>query len=73
MKAVGHESQPTVVVARAAALLMVDASRNGDVIFVSDGKYKEIERSVLAPAYETIKGEGPSDDEILKRIVALGP
>jgi hypothetical protein len=58
MKAVGHESQSTLVVARAAALLMVDTSRNGDVIFVSDGKYKEIEKAILAPAYETIKGDG---------------
>jgi len=68
MKAVSHESQPTLVVARVAALLMADKSRNGEVIFVSDGKYKEIEKSVLAPAYESIKGDGPSDDEILRRI-----
>ncbi|KAL3421927.1 short-chain dehydrogenase [Phlyctema vagabunda] len=72
MKGVSHESQPSLVVARAAAHLMVDTSRNGDVIFVSDGKYKEIEKTVLAPAYETIKGAGnPSDDEILKRILGL--
>lgn len=68
MKSVSHESQPTMVIARIAALLMVDKSRNGDVIFVSDGKYQEIEKSVLAPAYEKIKGDGPSDDEILRRI-----
>jgi len=68
MKAVSHESQPTLVVARIAALLMVDESRDGEVIFVADGKYKEIEKSVLTPAYESIKGDAPSDDEILRRI-----
>lgn len=54
---------------------MVDTSRNGEVIYVSDGKYKEIEKAVLGPAYQTIKGEGnPSDDEILERILGLaGP
>jgi hypothetical protein len=72
MKAVGHDSQSPLVVARAAAYLMADTTRNGEVIFVADGKYKEIEKSILAPAYETIKGDSPSDDEILKRIFALG-
>ena len=51
---------------------MVDASRQGNVIYVSDGTYKEIEKAVLGPAYESIKGEeNPSDDEILKRIFSL--
>lgn len=72
MKGVSHEAQPGLAVARAAAYLMVDASRQGNVIYVSDGKYKEIEKAVLWPAYESIKGEGnPSDDEIMKRIVEL--
>lgn len=72
MRGISHVPQPALVVARAAAYLMVDASRQGDVIFVADGKYKEIEKSVLLPAYETIKGEGnPSDDEVLKRLLEL--
>ena len=72
MEGVSHEAQPGLVVARAAAYLMVDASRQGNVIYVSDGTYKEIEKAVLWPAYESIKGEGnPSDDEILKRIFGL--
>jgi hypothetical protein len=50
---------------------MTDKSRHGDVIFVSEGKYKEIEKAVLAPAYESIKGEGPSDDDVLAKILAL--
>ncbi len=72
MKAISHEAQPTLVVARAAAYLMVDASRHGDVIYVSDGKYTEIEKGVLWPAYLSIKGEGnPSDDEVLARMSGL--
>ncbi|KAF8849497.1 NAD(P)-binding protein [Acephala macrosclerotiorum] len=72
MKGVNHEAQPGLVVARAAAYLMVDTSRQGEVVFVCDGKYTEIEKAVLAPAYETIKGvENPSDDEILKRMLGL--
>jgi hypothetical protein len=72
MAAISHHSQPGLVVARAAALLMVDESRHGEAIYISDGKYKEIEKAVLAPAFEVIKGAGnPSDDEILERILAL--
>jgi hypothetical protein len=72
MKGISHEAQASSVVARAAAYMMVDASRHGNVIYVSDGKYKEIEKAVLWPAFESIKGEGnPSDDEILERILAL--
>lgn len=70
MRGISHVPQPALVVARAAAYLMADASRQGDVIYVADGKYKEIEKAVLWPAYETIKGEGnPSDDEVLKRLL----
>jgi hypothetical protein len=53
---------------------MADKSRHGDVIYISDGEYTEIEKAVLWPAYESIKGEGkPSDDEVLRRILALAP
>ncbi|GFP59005.1 hypothetical protein ACSS6W_011073 [Trichoderma asperelloides] len=72
MRGISHVPQPALVVARAAAYLMADASRQGDVIYVADGKYKEIEKTVLFPAYETIKGEGnPTDDEVLKRLLEL--
>jgi hypothetical protein len=72
MKGISHEAQTPLVVARCVAYLMADTSRHGNVIYVSDGKYTEIEKTVLWPAYETIKGEGnPSDDEVLKRIFAL--
>lgn len=69
-----HQAQSGMAVARAASYLMVDGSGQGDVVYVDVGKYTEIEKAVLAPAYETIKGaEHPSDDEILRRIRALTP
>lgn len=71
MQAVSHRSQSPGVVAKLTAFLMVDEKRHGEIIFVDDGKYTEIEKTVLLPAFEKIKGDAPSDDEILKRIVAL--
>ena len=72
MKGISHEAQAPLVVARCVAYLMADTSRHGNVIYVSNGKYAEIENTVVWPAYETIKGEvNPSDDEVLKRIFAL--
>ncbi|KAG4442365.1 hypothetical protein IFR05_002143 [Cadophora sp. M221] len=73
MNGAKHPAQSGMVVARAAAYLMVDGSRQGDVVYVDAGKYTEIEKAVLAPAYDTIKGgaEHPSDDEIMRRISAL--
>ncbi|KAJ4863505.1 short chain dehydrogenase domain-containing protein [Trichoderma breve] len=72
MRAISHVPQPALVVARAAVYLMADTSRQGDAIFVADGQYKEIDKAVLLPAYETIKGEGnPSDDAVLKRLLEL--
>lgn len=41
------------------------------MVFVCGGKYKEIEKAILAPAYAEVKGDGPSDDEVLARIFAL--
>lgn len=59
------------MVAKAAAYLMVDEKRHGEVIFVCEGKFKEIEKAILAPAYEKIKGDKLSDDEVLAKIFAL--
>ncbi|KAH7087580.1 hypothetical protein FB567DRAFT_348324 [Paraphoma chrysanthemicola] len=71
LAAVSEVCQPASVVARAVAYLMVTTSRHGEVIFVRDGKYKEIEKAVLAPAYQTIKGDGLSDDDVLAKVYAL--
>lgn len=71
LAAVSHDCQPTSVVARAVAYLMADKSRHGQLIFACDGKYTEIEKAVLAPAYATIKGESLSDDDVLAKVMAL--
>lgn len=73
MAQISHKSQEPLVVARLAAYLMVDGVRNGEVVYVADGKYKEIQKALLRPLYESIKGkDNPSDDEILGRVYALG-
>lgn len=72
LKAVDYDAQSADVVARAAAYLFADETRHGDVVFVYGGKYKEIEKAILAPAYEKVKGEGLSDDAVLAKILALG-
>ncbi|EFQ35326.1 short chain dehydrogenase [Colletotrichum graminicola] len=72
MKKVGVEVQSAEAVARGAALLMADNSRNGHVIHVQLGKYKEIDESVLLPAFESIRGpDYPNEDEVLRRIQNL--
>lgn len=71
LRAVSVDCQPPSVVARAVAHLFVNPSRNGETIYISDGQYKEIEKSVLSPAYESIKGNTLSDDAVLARVLAL--
>ncbi|KAK2054488.1 short chain dehydrogenase [Colletotrichum caudatum] len=72
MEKVGVEIQSAEAVARGAALLMADNSRNGHVIHVQLGKYKEIDESVLLPAFESIRGpDYPSEDEVLRRVQDL--
>ncbi|RYP21955.1 hypothetical protein DL767_009158 [Monosporascus sp. MG133] len=72
MEAISVELQPASAVARAAAYLMVDGSRQGHVIHVQGGKYKEIDEAVLLPAFESIKGKGyPDDNDVLRRLEAL--
>ncbi|KAH7233956.1 uncharacterized protein BKA55DRAFT_598141 [Fusarium redolens] len=62
------EVQPASVVARCAAYLMADTSRNGQLIHVQRGKYTEIDEAVLLPAYRRINGGSPSEDEVLRRL-----
>lgn len=64
--------QPALVVARAAAYLMADGSRQGDVIYVAEGKYKEVEKSILLPAFDKIRGDGSlNDDEVLGQLLEI--
>ncbi|OHW96417.1 short chain dehydrogenase [Colletotrichum incanum] len=70
MEKIGFEIQPPEAVARGAALLMADSSRNGHVIHVQLGKYKEIDESILLPAFESINGPDTlSEDEVLRRVI----
>jgi hypothetical protein len=72
LSAVSVTFQSTEVVARAAAYLMASKTRHGEIIFVCDGKFKEIETAILAPAYESVKGDALSDDAVLAKVLALG-
>ncbi|KAL5118231.1 hypothetical protein ACEQ8H_003903 [Pleosporales sp. CAS-2024a] len=72
LSAVSQNYQSPHVVARAVAYLMASKTRHGHLIFVSGGKFKEIEKSLLTPAYESIKGDGLSDDAVLGKVLALG-
>ncbi|KAK1671810.1 short-chain dehydrogenase [Colletotrichum godetiae] len=72
MAKIGVEIQTAEAVARGAAYLMADASRNGNVIHVQLGKYKEIDEAILLPAFESIKGpDYPGEDEVLRRLTEL--
>lgn len=72
LDAVDVSCQSPDVVARAVAYLMASKSRQGDLVFVCNGKFTEIEKTILAPAYEAIKGESLSDDAVLAKVMALG-
>lgn len=63
---------PASDVARAAALLMADKSRNGNLVHIQLGKYKEIDDAILLPAFESIKGpDYPGEEEVLRRLQEL--
>ena len=44
----GIESQPPEAVGRSVALLMADQERKGQCIFSKRGKYKEVNRGLMA-------------------------
>ena len=72
MPGISQPMQTPLIVARAAVYLMATTERQGEVVYVADGKYTEIEKSVLYPAYEKILGEGnKSDDKVLENILAF--
>jgi hypothetical protein len=71
MDRIGVELQPTSSVARAAILMMADPARHGHVIYVGRGRYKEIDESILLPAYESIKGDYPWEDDVFRRLVEI--
>ncbi|CAJ2503971.1 Uu.00g113650.m01.CDS01 [Anthostomella pinea] len=56
MQRIEVELQPAAAVARAAALLMADGARHGQLVYVERGRYKEIDDAVLLPAEDGIRG-----------------
>ncbi|OBT66500.1 hypothetical protein VE03_03653 [Pseudogymnoascus sp. 23342-1-I1] len=72
MPGISQPMQTPLIVARAAVYLMATKERQGEAVYVADGKYTEIEKSVLYPAYEKILGEGnKTDDKVLENILAF--
>lgn len=72
MNELGVTMQPPEDPARTALLLMADDSRNGQMLNSAEGKFKEIEESVLVPAAHEIVGKDrPMEDTTLMRMLEL--
>jgi NAD(P)-dependent dehydrogenase (short-subunit alcohol dehydrogenase family) len=75
MKQLGVELQTPLAVGRAAAGLMADEKRDGHLVHVERGRYKEVEEAVLLPAFkDRILGEGVElEDTTLRHMMeAMG-
>ena len=70
MASIGVEIQTADSVARAAAMLMANKARNGELIHVQRGKYQELDEAVLLPAVARTRGDYPAEDDVLKRALA---
>ncbi|EXM15830.1 hypothetical protein RAB80_003812 [Fusarium oxysporum f. sp. vasinfectum] len=71
LNSINVDVQPASVVARCAAFLMADTTIHGQVVHVQRGKYTEVDKAVLIPAYRKIKGDDyPSEDEVFERLAA---
>ncbi|KAF4960301.1 hypothetical protein FSARC_10498 [Fusarium sarcochroum] len=69
LDSINVELQPASVVARCTAYLMADSSKNGQLIHMERGKYKEIDEALLLPVFDKIKGEDyPFEDDVLRRL-----
>ena len=74
MKQLGVELQTPLEVGRGAIGLMADESRDGHLIQITRGRYKEIDEAVLLPAYREILGEDtePEDTTLMHMMEAMG-
>jgi NAD(P)-dependent dehydrogenase (short-subunit alcohol dehydrogenase family) len=70
MALIGVEIQSALSVARAAAMLMVNTSRKGELIHVQRGKYQEIDEACLLAAVDDIRKDYPAEDDVLSRALA---
>ncbi|KAF5594365.1 levodione reductase [Fusarium subglutinans] len=72
LDAINVELQPASVVARCAAFLMADSSKNGQLVHIERGKYAEIDEAVLLPTFGKIKSDDyPWEDDVLDRLSKL--
>lgn len=71
MALIGVEVQSALSVARAAAMLMVNTSRKGELIHVQRGKYQEIDEACLLAAVDDIRKDYPAEDDVLSRALAV--
>lgn len=74
MNQLGVELQSPLAVGRGAVGLMADESRDGHLIHIALGRYKEIDEAVLLPAFQGIVGEGNEleDTTLMHMMEAMG-
>lgn len=61
--------QPTAAVARTAAVLMADAARDGQLIHVAEGRYKEIDEALLLPACAALVPRQVDEDGVYAQLL----
>lgn len=71
MAKIGVEVQTADSVARAAAMLMCNTERKGELIHIQRGKYQEIDEAVLLPAVDGIRKDYPAEDDVLRRAMQV--
>lgn len=70
--AINVDLQPASVVSRCVAFLMADNTRNGQLVHIELGKYKEIDEAILLPMWGKIKSDNvPWEDDVLRRLSEL--
>ena len=62
-ESLGQPVQSPEIVARSIALLMVDTSRHGHLIYSTNGRYKEVEESMLNHVVGMLDTDGPGSEE----------
>ncbi|OAG40123.1 hypothetical protein AYO21_05601 [Fonsecaea monophora] len=77
LESIGVKFQDPSAVARAVGLLAADEARNGQVIYIENGNYREIEKDALACSFQLCNtlAEGNShaqDDEVFEEIFKNG-
>lgn len=68
-ESLGQPAQAPEIVARSIALLMVDTSRHGQLIYSANGRYKEVEESMLNHVVGMLDTDGPgSEEEVYQKV-----